>query len=108
MAHEPAYLLVTPSRAVWDLERNAAELSKYLTAGDTSLIQVLELFMNVEPELVLEFAKQHGVPSAALFASYCKICNEGWKPKAKMVSAMESLKQRGGYDESPRHLVRDV
>jgi len=125
MVDKPAYMLVTPSKVSWDLERtsdlvlgtvnapcskstDAAELSGYLTACDTSLVQVLELFMNVEPELVLEFAKQHAVPPPALFESYRKICEEGWKPKARMASAMESLEERGGYDESPRQSVEDV
>lgn len=69
----------------------AEELAHRLAASDSGFAQVYELFMNVEPELILEFARRHQVPPEALLKTYRQILAEGWTPKRRVIEAMSQL-----------------
>lgn len=108
MDEQPAVLLVTSNKVVWkkeDTDRlvlgtvnapcrhsmDAVELARCLIGSDIRPPQVLELFMNVEPELLFEFSRQHRIPPTAIILAYRQIRAEGWNPRSRMTEAMDRL-----------------
>ena len=77
----------------------ADELAHRLAASDSDFPQVYELFMNVEPELILEFATRHGVKPRALIDAFGKIRSEGWVPQEKVIAAILELDRTGRYPD---------
>lgn len=71
---------------------DAAALALAVAGADfDSVPQLLDLFMNVEPELVIEFAHQHAISARQLAAALQKLKQDGWSPREKMEAAIEQL-----------------
>lgn len=77
-----------------DTQTDATKLAAALEHADFSVPQLYDLFQDVEPELVAEFAKQHGITTDKVIAALKIMKSKGWAPKAGMeaiLSASESI-----------------